>query len=203
MVAVKERIKNPHTAFNNSIIKDHRFRKTEKAIFLAISELILEKPMTVSLRPTELARRSKIAASTFYRHYSTIDEAIKHHEHNMMRRFRTMMQNLRDNHPNLKQCIERIIVFIYVNKDYFKTAISRGNRCPLKMIFEYIKPKIYHSCHLPKNSERMLAICFNEIFTLIEEWSKSSFPEEKIPELTSEIIYLLETAKKRLIRFMK
>ena len=184
-------------------IKDFRFKKTEQSIFEALSELLNECPMTVSLRPTELARRSRIAVSTFYRHYNNIDEVLKYHERNMMRRFRFMVQKVRESKPTLRQCIERILYFIYNNRDFFSTAICQGNRCPLEAIFNALKPKICQTCHLPKNSERILLICFNEIYGLIEEWQKSSFEPERITGLVEDIEYLLKTAKVRLIAIVK
>ena len=203
MAAVREQTKNPNTATNHNLPKDRRYYKTEKAIFDALGTLLLENPMTVSLHPTELARRSKIAPSTFYRHFPTIDEAIKYRERNMMRRFRFMVKSLRENHPTLRQCIERVILFIYSNQRFFDVCLTQGNRKTLEFIFEILKPKIYKTCHLPKNSERMLKICFNEIYSLIDEWHKESFNEEKIKDLINEILYLLETAKQRLIRFIE
>jgi AcrR family transcriptional regulator len=184
-------------------IKDFRFKKTEQSIFEALSELLNECPMTVSLRPTELARRSRIAVSTFYRHYNNIDDVLKYHERNMMRRFRFMLQKVRETKPTLRQCIERVLYFIYNNRDFFSTAICQGNRCPLEAIFNALKPKICQTCHFPKNSERILLICFNEIYGLIEEWQKSSFEPERITGLVEDIEYLLKTAKVRLIAIVK
>lgn len=204
MVAVREYQKTQNTAKNlTNNPKDRRFLKTEKAIFDTLGTLLLENPMTVSIHPTELARRSKIAASTFYRHFPTIDDAIKYRERNMMRRFHFVMKGLRDSHSSLHQCIERVILFIYSNQRFFDVCFAQGNRKTLGLIFEDLKPKIYHSCHLPKNSERMLKICFNEIYTLIDEWRQETFDEKRIKSLVNEILYLLETIKKRLIRFIE
>ncbi len=182
-----------------TIRKDERFHKTEEAIFNALKELMEERPMTVSLRLTELAKRSKIAASTFYRHYQTIDDAIKQREKNLLRRFRFMLKTKMRDDLSLKQSISKIIYFIYQNRETFAIIFCRNNRRPLEYLFLMIKPKICHICHLPKNSDLIFRICLSEIYILIEDWYKESFNPDDISELTDNIVCLLKNARNHLI----
>ena len=193
------RIKNACFA----IKKDERFHKTEEAIFSALKELIEEHPTTLSIRPTDLAKRSKIAASTFYRHYETIDDAIKYHERNLERRFRFLLRTKMQENLDLRQSIQKIIYFIYQNRDYFATALCRGSHRAFNNLFLAIKPKICHACHLPKNSELIFMVCLGEIYVLVEKWYKDSFDLDKVPELTEDILYLLKTARNHLINLIK
>lgn len=187
----------------HTIKKDERFYKTEKAIFDALRELIEERPTTLSLHPSELAKKSKIAASTFYRHYQNIDEAIRTKENNLKRRFRVMLRAKTEDNIDLRQNISRIVYFIYQNRDYFATAFCRGNHRMVKVIFEDIKPKICRACHLPKNSDLIFHICLSEICALIEIWSKESFNPDKMEKLVEDILYLLKTARNHLITLIK
>ncbi len=193
------RIKNACFA----IKKDERFHKTEEAIFNALKELIEERPTTLSIRPTELAKRSKIAASTFYRHYETIDDAVKYCERNLERRFRFLLRTKMRENLDLRQSIQKIIYFIYQNRDYFAAAFCRGSHRTFNSLFLAIKPKICHACHLPKNSELIFRVCLGEIYVLMEKWYKDSFNPDKIPELTEDILYLLKTARNHLINLIK
>ena len=168
----------------HAIKKDERFYKTEKAIFDALRELIEERPTTLS-------------------HYQNIDEAIRTKENNLKRRFRVMLRAKTEDNIDLRQNISRIIYFIYQNRDYFATALCRGNHRMIKVIFEDIKPKICRACHLPKNSDLIFHICLSEICALIEIWSKESFDPDKIEKLVEDILYLLKTARNHLITLIK
>ncbi len=182
-----------------SIKKDERFRKTEEAIFGALKELIKEHPMTVSLHPTELARRSRIAASTFYRHYQSIDDALKNNEQNLRRRFRFMVKTKMKDNLSLRQSITKIIYFIYQNREIFAIIFYRNNRRLIENIFTAIKPKIYSACHLPKNSNLIFRIALSEIYVLMEEWHDKSFDPNEISKLADNILYIFKNARNHLI----
>ena len=181
-------------------VGDARYQKTEQAILYALTKILSTKPHTFNLRPTDLARKSGITLSTFYRHYKNINEILDRQERRIMKRYRILINRLRPKHLTLKQTFRHVLIFIISHQEFFSLALSHHNRRLIYLMFCEIKPEICTNCHFPKNCTKMFNICFNEFYGLLEKWHQNHLPVSELEQVLTDIVYLIESSRTRLLK---
>lgn len=179
---------------------DARYEKTEAAIFDGLVKIITKNPRAISIRPSELAKKSGISASTFYRHYKTVDDILNKYEKRLLKKYRARFnyQKLKASTP--KQTFHQVLFFIFSNRKIFTAYLGRGDHRLLYLMLSELKPKIYTAYNFPKNSAQIFDILFYEIYSLIEKWNQNGFTSVDLDRILSNIIHLVETSRQRLIK---
>ena len=70
----------------------------------------------------------------------------------------------------------------------------------VERMMEEIRDEIIRTCHLPKNSGKIIRIHAKEVTGMIEEWGKDGFKEDNLEAVLSDVVYLTETIRRRLGR---
>lgn len=174
-------------------IQNKRYRKTEEAI-LEVLLKAKEMPST-----GELTKRARISRSTLYRHHRAIPGIIPDYERDILLIFKQEFKRyIKQKNQSLESVYLRMLVFILRHKRVFKILFRySGDRVVEIMIFDF-RNIIIKTCHLSKNSEKIIKIYSKEVAGIVEGWGKDGFSETEINHTLKNIMYLTATMKQRL-----
>lgn len=175
--------------------KDCRFRKAEDAI---LDTYVKEhgKDLTV----VKMAKKAGLGRATMYVHHHATREIVPDYQRYILFQFRKETQKkLRRKNSQLKSLYLDLLIFILRNKKIFEMFLKFDNREALVKILTKLKPKVVSSMRFPKNSDRIFRIYASEVAELIMEWGEKGFSEKEMGQVLSDIMYLTESARSRLL----
>lgn len=176
-------------------MRNKRYRRTEDKI-LRVFFVENKKGTTLS----KMAKKVGVARATMYAHHRTVREVIPDYRRYMLVEYdRLVRRKIRKRNLTLKTTYFETLLFILRNKRVFRMLIEFGDVETLVGILRKIKPKIESSIRLPKGSEKVFRVYISEIIEIIVEWGESGFSETKMDEMLSNIMYLTDTARDRLM----
>ena len=105
--------------------EDRRVKKTEKALYIALAELLLKKKIqNISIK--ELTDTADIHRSTFYTHYQDIYDLYEKLEDSVIKELGSMIVN--DPTHNYEELYIRLINYVYSNSTICKMLfVGNGN----------------------------------------------------------------------------
>lgn len=176
-------------------LKDKRFRKNEESILdVYLGELD-------DLTMKKIAKRAGISRSTVYEHHHAIKEIVLDYERYILKEYtRIVRERSQKEDVPLKSFYLDMLLFILKNKKVFRMFLKLKDREIIMKMFGELEDKIIEDERLPKNSTRMLRILKSEMAEIIFEWGEKGFPKKEVERVRREIVYLSETALKRLER---
>ena len=174
-------------------MSDRRFRKTEDAImgaFYVVGEFS---------NLADVIRKAKISRSTFYRHHGSMQKIVFDHEEYLMSRYLRIVRSRRKKKSiGKKDVFRQMLVFMMVNKKVLLVLLKNGNGEIVRRMVRALRPRIMRAYKWSNCSGKVFEIYVNEILALIQDWEKNMFSEDELDRILWEIMYLTETAKKRL-----
>ncbi len=174
-------------------MSDRRFRRTEDAIIGAFSVVGGFSNLA------DVIKKAKISRATFYRHHGSIQKIVLDYEEYLMSRYLRIVKNRRKKkNIGKKDVFRQMLVFIMANKKVLLVLLKNGNGEIIRRMVRALKPNIVRVYKWSKCSGRVFEIYVNEILAIIQDWAKDMFSEDKLDKVLWEIVYLTETAKKRL-----
>ena len=172
---------------------NRRFRKTEEAIL----EVVCKEDYYVGT--DIMAKKAGIARSTFYLHHKTAKHILPDHENYLMRKYSRMVTKLlKNNRLCTRVLFMDTLIFMVQNKKIFTMLIHNDRTTIFGAMLEKMKAKLIKTMELREESDKIFVVYSGEITTLICEWAKNGMDVEKIEELLDDIMFLTETAGKRL-----
>ena len=175
-------------------MSDKRFKKSEEEIFEAIFDQ--DNLPDVNL----VAKKTKLSRSTLYRHHKVLYNITTDYEKYILRKFSCVMRCATfGRRVKLKNVFYKMLVFIMNHKKIIKALIKRNRTTIFEKMLERLKGRIIKSCNLPKNSEKIFKVYTMEVVGVIEEWGEKDFCQEEIERVLSDIMYLTDTIKTRLM----
>ena len=206
----KERIKNQN---------DKRYIETQSRYELAIGKF-LKMGRISRLNTPVVCNEAKTCNSTFYDHYTHMDEAVDLFFHKMEPRLKCLLKesyrlccgekdNRRDSRngfaenggANLEIIFFKILYFIYQNRDYYEIVISRGNSQALTKIAETFRPVIKRgwSNYGTEAEEKCFCLFSWELSGVLYYWGTfEKFDFGRITQHAKELSRLAQNATKRL-----
>lgn len=176
-------------------MRNKRYRRTEGKI-LGVFFVENKKGTTIG----KMAKKAGISRATMYTHHRAIREVIPDYRRYILEEYsRLVRKKMRKKNLPLKAVYFETLFFILRNRKIFEMLIEFGDVEALARILEKIRPKIIASARIPKSAKKVFRVYMSEVIEIIIEWRESGFSEEKIEEVLSNIMYLTETAKKRLM----
>lgn len=174
---------------------DARFRRTEDALFGVIFE---EGGMKLSV--VEIARRIGVNRGTLYRHHRAMREIIKDYEQYILEKYAELMIEIRKRDSvELRRMYYEMVLFILQNRRIFEMLIKQKNFKVLDEMIVVLKPEIMDFIRLSGSHERIFRVYTGEIVGLITDWELDGFREVEIVKLLNNIMYLTESARRRLL----
>ena len=178
-------------------MEDRRFRKTEEAILKAF----FEGGGFVSIGV--MAEKAGVARSTFYRHHKAVRMIVPDYKRFILNRYKRNIGSLMKKRISLRTLLLRIPVFIIANKHAFKLLCRNGDKSIIRDMVFYLKPKILKAACLPENHETIFKVYVGEVVELIDCWMKDECEKTEMEKLVSNIEYLTETMRTRLLPIEK
>lgn len=203
----KERIKNQN---------DKRYIETQKRYELAIGKF-LKMGRISRLNTPVICSEAKTCNSTFYDHYTHMDEAIDLFFHKMEPRLKCLLkescrfyysekhdekERVENGGANLEMVFFKILYFIYQNREYYEIVISRGNSQALTKIAETFRPLIKRgwSNYGIEAEEKCFCLFSWELSGVLYYWgSFENFEFSQITQHAKELSRLAQNATKRLV----
>ena len=175
-------------------LKDRRFRKNENLI---LDIFISKKGRDITSK--KISRYAKLGRSTFYFHHCAVKEIIPDYEKYILASFSSAIKKkLLQKNTQLKTIYLDMLVFILQNKKIFKMFLKFDDRKIINQMVNKIGNKIRRFSRLSEKSTKIWKIYVGEITEVIFAWGHVGFPEEKLLEVLSDIMYLTETCADRL-----
>lgn len=176
-------------------MRDKRYRKTEDAILK-----VFFKESKNEITMVKMAKKAGIGRSTMYVHHHAIKKIIPDYEKYILREYGlTMRRRSRAKNTTLKSLYFDTLVFILRNRKIFEMFLRFDDRDIIIKMIEKLKVEIAGFARLPKNSEKIFKIYTGEIVEVIFEWGKKGLPENELEKVLSDIIYLTNTCRDRLM----
>lgn len=176
-------------------MKNKRYRKTEEVILKVFFD---ENERGITMQ--KMAKKAKIGRSTMYTHHHAIREILPDYERYVLREYGlTMKKKLRKKNISLKSLYLDTLLFILRNKKIFAMFLKFGDReITIKMIGR-LEDKVSIAMRFPKNSEKIFRIYASEVAEIIFEWGEKGFSDRELEKILSDIMYLTETSRARLM----
>lgn len=180
-------------------VDDPRYKNTQNR-FNRVIENFVRRGQMMKLRASIVCTRAKVNPSTFYNHYSNMDEAVDYMNSRMMDELKSLKIELGDK-PDLEIVFLKVLFFIYKNRDYYEISTHCKNVLPLAQIADIFRPEICQSWRHYKKEEinRIFQIYKGEFAGLIIYWGQSDhFKKIKIPCYARKLARFSKTACERL-----
>ena len=181
-------------AFFCKHLKDRRFRKNENLI---LDIFISEKGSNVTTK--KIAKKAKLGRATIYFHHRAVAAIIPDYEKYILASFSaSIKKRLLQKNAQLKILYLDMLVFILRHKKIFKMFLKFDDRKIINQMIHRLENKIRNFSRLSEKSTRIWKIYVGEITEVIFIWGRAGFPENKLTEVLSDIMYLTETFADRL-----
>ena len=175
-------------------MKDKRFFRTEKAIFIAYYKLC-DYPSA-----KKIARHAKVSRATLYRHHKCVASIPEDHERYLVQAYSKMIRKfLAKNSADLKQIYFRTLVFILNHDETFRVLFRDNRREAVRKMIGKLRGKVEQRWRMAGNLDKMFNVYQNEVIGVIEAWGKQGFPAESLDTVLVDIMYLTRTARQRLL----
>lgn len=149
-----------------------RYLKTDDAIFLAIYEIVKNKPSTISVRVIDIVRAAGVHLSTFYRHFRTPDDVIMRYEKRVTQKYNYLQKKWVGKKLSVRQRAYQMLFFVRNNTDFFGLEFCRNNMQVMKKIFEMTGVAGY----------------FGKFYEILREWAKMNFDINLVEKVLKEIL---------------
>ena len=174
-------------------MSNKRFKKTECAIFYVYCKL-KDYPSA-----KKIAKLAHISRSTLYRHHRKVQSIPKDYEEYLLAVYKRRMRIfLKKPDIPLKILILRTLIYISSNKEIFKVLLSESRSEVIKKMLDILEPKIAKKWLPYKNKDKIYKVYENEVIGIIEAWAKQNFSDKKLRSVLNDIIYLTDSAWRRL-----
>lgn len=182
-------------AFLEKGMKDSRFRRHEED-FLKVFYVENSKGTTMK----KMAKKAGVGRSTIYLHHHAVREVIPDYERYMLLQFKELIQKkIRRKNVQIKMLYLEMLVFMMRNKRIFEMFLKFDKREILIKMIEKMRTKIVSYAKFPKNYEKMFRVYEGEVVELIFDWGRKGFSEKELMRVLSDIMYLTDTARARLM----
>lgn len=169
---------------------DRRAKKTEKALFIALSVLLKEKPLR-EITINELVSQADLHRSTFYTHYADIYDLYKTVEDDFLNMLDEYLNTNSEGEYN--RSIESIIDYLYENRWYCSILFSPNaelsftTRVTNLLAENYLKICAYEEgiTEIPAKWHLFAAYHMGGNFNLIKYWFETdfSFPKDTLIQM--------------------
>ena len=171
-------------------MKNKRYRRTEKAILIALFTFRNFPSMGT------IAKRARIAKSTAYRHHTDSYEILTDFEDYLVARYwRETRMLMRIRKVRLVSLFRQMLMVLTFHREELEILINGGWARVIERLVAELKPKIIKRLKL---SDKQSDILVKEITGVIEQWGQKGFCEEEIAVIVEKIKYLIKTARERL-----
>lgn len=181
---------------------DRRVRKTKRALFDALAELMSQKDLH-NITIKELTDTADIHRATFYSHYQDIYELYEEMENNVISQFNSILSN--DPTHSYIKVYRSLIDYISDNKPLFKMLFGKNtnpsfkNRVSKLLEDDYLKIWLFEDgkSAITKEMEYFTAYHIQGCISLIALWVINGFSTSK-----EDIIHLLKQVNDNTERIM-
>ena len=174
-------------------MSNKRFLETEKAIFVAYCKL----QDFVSAK--KVAKCAHISRSTLYRHHKIVQNIPKDYERYLADIYAKRMKKYsHKKHISLKFIYFRTLIFIYNHRKVFLTLFKEERKDVIKEMLLNLRKEVANKWGQNYISDKLYNVYANEVVGIIETWSKNNFSRKRLDIALGDIMFLTETAPKRL-----
>jgi len=181
-------------------LSDRRAKKTETALYKALSELLKEKSLR-EITINELVNKADLHRSTFYTHYFDIYDFYKHIEDDFINILNEYM--IKQSNHDYFYSINCIIDYIYENKWYYPILFgpnaenSFKERVTKVLTENYVRICAFedNKTEIPKKWNIIAAYEIGGILNLIKYWvdTDCSFSKETLIQMIYQIDNALDS----------
>ena len=176
-------------------MRNKRYRKTEEAILKVFFD---ENKKGITMQ--KMARKAKVGRSTMYTHHHAIREILPDYERYILREYWLLMQKkIKKKNLQLRTLYLDTLLFILRNRKIFEMFLELNDRDVMIRMVKKLESRIYNFARLPKNSEKIFRIYASEIVEIVFEWGEENFSEKELEKVLSDIMYLTESSRNRLM----
>ena len=174
-------------------LRNRRFRRTEDAIL----RVFFEKNVYIGAK--EMAMKVGVARSTFYHHHKTVEQIMPDYKRYILRKYTRMANGaIKRNGCEIGVIYWKTLIFIMQNQVVFEMFLRCGDENVVREMIMKIEVDMMRKMRLSRGMRRVFMIYVGEVVELINEWCRDGFNEKEIGKLLDGIVYLTNTAKKRL-----
>ena len=152
--------------------------------------MLREKAFGIQVR--ELCRRAEVSSPTFYRHYSSVDDAVQQIESELVVRFAARLGNLNDMQTG--RALTQMLFYVARNQDYFELVLARGNVRVIVEMLNVLKPVLMRSWPNYGCAElaRMWRTYCGAAVGVIVDWAKVGFKTAEIENYVRHLTVITE-----------
>lgn len=179
-------------------LKDKRFYETEKAIFQSVT-----KEGTEEIGKILIA--AKISRATFYRHHGAVYLIERDYEELVGAWVRGLVEDGEksvEDSKGLRKIYFDMLVFIYKNRELFQYFLARENMRVYNILMREVGPVVL-GVWRARWMEAVYDIYAGEVVGVLIRWGMGGHEEGEMMRVLDDIMYLTETAKERLGRFVR
>lgn len=181
---------------------DRRVKKTKKALYMALGELLLTKKIQqVTVR--ELANKAEVHRATFYSHYQDIYDLYEQMENEVMEDLETIIANgvLTNEEEIFSKIIDYIeeqanICRIFLNEDG-QSSLNKKMSCFLEEKYKEIWQSELKKEALTEEQKIWLRYHIKGLLAILNYWSEQDFtiPKENILAIILKIDHSFDLLK--------
>lgn len=185
-----------HGGLTEKNMMNKKFKSAEDAIFIAYC-CLRDCPSAKII-----ARRARVARSTFYKHHKTPQSIPGDYEKYLLEAFsRRIRLFLKKKDISLRLLFFRLLIFVHNNRKIFQMLFMSQHKEIIKKMIDRLEVQISVAWRYAYRPNKLYDIYKNEFLGIIEIWSKTNFSIKELDKILSDILYLTKTAPKRLERF--
>lgn len=174
-------------------MKNRAFRRTEEKIL----EAFIKGNDNLSM--TKMAKKAGVGRSTLYVHHHATKEILPDYERYMLVEYAAVAKKrLRMKNVQIKSLYFDMLIFILQNRKNFNLFLEFGRTEVFEKMIEKLENKIVAAEGLPKNSKKVFRIYAGEVTKVIVDWCEKGFSDKEIMRTLTDIMYLTDSAGKRL-----
>ncbi len=163
---------------------NRRFRKTEGAIR---SAFLKERFKSIC----RITKRAKISRYTFYYHHKSESEIIRDYQIYILKKYRQLIRDvLKRKDIDLKNIYFQVLIFILREKEIFLFLKSSNEKEVFYKMIDELRAKISQTEHIPDTNPKVFDIYRAEVVSILENWGKENFTQEKLSSTLSNILVM-------------
>ena len=187
--------KNYNPGITEKRLNNRRFRRTEEAILRTFFE------EDVFIGAKDMAKKAGVARSTFYHHHRTVREIVPDYKRYIMRKYNRLVRSLcGEKKMTIRRIYSETLIFLIRNKRVFELLLRAGEIRVVKEMMMLHKSGVVNYMRINCNIDKIFGIYLSEIIEIIGNWGEKGFPEMEIRMVLDDMMFLTDTAKKRLSR---
>ena len=174
------------------------FQNTEEKMLKTLRKILEKEPDTMFIGRRNFCRRAGIASTTLYRHHASVEDMFRRHKEQNLEKFRAILRRSRSALSSPGEAYYCTLNFIQKNSDFFAIIFLKNDSDFIYKMFDALRSEIYKTVNFPQGSEKTFRMFVAEVYTLLEDWQKTEFSDDKLKEVKHDIDFLAKTARKRL-----